>query len=802
MPFKTEHAARQADPRDFDRFRRTHPEGWPTGLDAIWGIRADGSTAIQSVRADAERWTPAKLREWLVGAGMKADIEEAVEASDSPSDLLLSAFRAAREKAGDASTPAEPSERRRGSSRNPAGSASDPGGIDFSEQTEGSIRSMVADFNEGREAGRRISTATARAVVRRGFGAFSTSHRPGMSRVQWGLARLRSFLELAGSGAPDNPKYIQDNDLLPDWHRRSTKKAEGEPDLSLPAYMIAALRRGLKAHKEGRTGDGLQPATVRLARQGVETGRWPADKWVKARAWFRRHRSDWTRGRDTKPGDESPGFAAWLLWADGGDGRGRARVERIAEQIAGPVEKAASPVLAPPPEPNREQWPYQATIDADPSGALYHSPPRILVETPAGHVRSGVDLDGESWSVIMPAHYGEFEGTRGADGDPIDVFVGPDLDAEMVYVFAIAHPDGSYDEDKVFFGFPTLREAEIAFGAAYRRDDLIFGIRAVDRWDFAWWLAEHGRMGHAFHQPIERLGSRTLGVVIKSSQSVPLAPDPAHAVIKFLTQIAQGVEMATGQRLTEIDVKEVSPVDRAANGKTFAVVKSADGAGPAVAEAEKSEGDAVGPADVAKADGADVPVEKVDADVTPPAPVAPVEKGADDAPADIETAKAEGPTTPPTIPVEPKPASKPVSKMEHGDDERMMKAAAGLLNYAGGDMRKAIGALAGVDDEMMKAAAESMKMEADPMAMVAHHLGRIADSMGMSKGAPVEKAAPPSAEPVDIDAAIQKAIGDRIDALAGRVASIEGQTARPNGSTGGESVTKSDKPGGWPSRLA
>lgn len=644
MPFKTEHAARQAGPDNFDDFRRTHPDGWPDGLDAIWGIRADGSTAIQSVRADAERWTPDRLREWLAGAGMRAEIEEAVEAA----------------------------------------------------------------------------------------------------------------------------------------------KAD-EPDLTLPEYMRAALRRGLRAHEEGRTGDGLQPSTVRMARQGAETGRWPADKWVKARAWFRRHRSDWTRGTDTKPGDESPGFAAWLLWADGGDGRGRARVERIAEQIAGPVDKAASPALRPPSRAGDPDRPYVAEIDRE------HAP-NFMVEVPAGHVRSGTDASGERWSVVMPAHYGDIDGTVGADGDPIDVFVGPDLDAEMVYVVAIANPDGSYGEDKVLFGFPSYAEAMRAFGDAYDRDDMILEVRAADRWGFAWWLAEHGRMGHAFREPMQPGAARSPGIVIKARHTVPLAHDPARALIKFLTQIAQGVEMATGNRLTNIDVEEVSPVDRPANGKTFALVKNADGESvPVDAPAEKAaEGEPAGqPVETEKKIiGADAPadaVEKAADDATPE----PTEKADADPPA-VEMEKAEGPTTPPTDP------GGPVEKMEHGD-ERMMKAAAGLLHYAGGDMRKAMGALAGVDDSMMKAAADEMKASADPMVEIARSLGRIADQMGMSKGS-VEKAAP--AAPVDIAAEVEKAVGGRLDALAGRLSAVEGQPARPNGAGGGESVQKGSQPGGWPSRFA
>ena len=67
---------------------------------------------------------------------------------------------------------------------------------------------------------------TAKAVVRRGFGAYSTSHRPGVSRQAWGLARLRAFSYLLKNDRPRYPKYKADNDLLPQEHPRYSKKEE------------------------------------------------------------------------------------------------------------------------------------------------------------------------------------------------------------------------------------------------------------------------------------------------------------------------------------------------------------------------------------------------------------------------------------------------------------------------------------------------------------------------------------------------------------------------------------------------
>lgn len=104
------------------------------------------------------------------------------------------------------STPAPFRDRIKGSRINKTGSAaSKSGSISFSPQTTQSIRSIIV--------GSRVDLPTAKAVVRRGFGAYSTSHRVGVSRVAWGLARLKAFVRKS-KGMRGNPRYVQDNDLL------------------------------------------------------------------------------------------------------------------------------------------------------------------------------------------------------------------------------------------------------------------------------------------------------------------------------------------------------------------------------------------------------------------------------------------------------------------------------------------------------------------------------------------------------------------------------------------------------------
>jgi hypothetical protein len=66
---------------------------------------------------------------------------------------------------------------------------------------------------------KKITVATANAVVRRGMGAYSVSHRPTISggapnsRTAWGIARLNKFMEKK-VGKPVKAAYVQDDDLL------------------------------------------------------------------------------------------------------------------------------------------------------------------------------------------------------------------------------------------------------------------------------------------------------------------------------------------------------------------------------------------------------------------------------------------------------------------------------------------------------------------------------------------------------------------------------------------------------------
>lgn len=110
----------------------------------------------------------------------------------------------------------------------------------------------------------------------------------------------------------------------------------------------------------------------------------------------------------------------------------------------------------------------------------------IAIENPAGTVREGTDETGKAWRTVFKYAYGEFLGTRGMDGDPVDVFVGPKLDAPEVYVVRQMKRKrwDQIDEDKCMIGFPSMEAAKRAYLNHYDDPRFFGGIVAMSRSDF------------------------------------------------------------------------------------------------------------------------------------------------------------------------------------------------------------------------------------------------------------------------------------------------------------------------------
>ncbi|MAR21174.1 MAG: hypothetical protein CMD25_04090 [Flavobacteriales bacterium] len=111
-----------------------------------------------------------------------------------------------------AQTPAKPSERRKGSSKNKPGSAGKGGpSITFSEKVTKSLKEKVKNHNA--KSKKKVTLSQLKKVYRRGAGAFSSSHRPGMSRGGWAMARVNMFLKMKRGGKVKDSYRKADGDI-------------------------------------------------------------------------------------------------------------------------------------------------------------------------------------------------------------------------------------------------------------------------------------------------------------------------------------------------------------------------------------------------------------------------------------------------------------------------------------------------------------------------------------------------------------------------------------------------------------
>ena len=97
----------------------------------------------------------------------------------------------------------------------------------------------------------------------------------------------------------------------------------------------------------------------------------------------------------------------------------------------------------------------------------------VTIENPKGSIRSGKDANGKEWQTEMKHTYGYIRGTKGVDGDHIDVYASSDIDGwkgDKVFVVDQYNPDGSFDEHKVMLGFNNKEEAYNAYLSNYEKD--------------------------------------------------------------------------------------------------------------------------------------------------------------------------------------------------------------------------------------------------------------------------------------------------------------------------------------------
>lgn len=165
--------------------------------------------------------------------------------------------------------------------------------------------------------------------------------------------------------------------------------------------------------------------------------------------------------------------------------------EAVVVSEAKTIDEAAHEAATSPNNDLAEPTVAQAEANNYRLGRIEHSGFKIGIENPEGSYRKGIDGDGKEWSNKINHHYGDLTGTKGADGDAIDVFVKPSTtDGEKVFVVDQVNPsDGKFDEHKVMMGFGSKEEAEAAYRSNYDKNwNGVGNITEVSKDDFKGWV--------------------------------------------------------------------------------------------------------------------------------------------------------------------------------------------------------------------------------------------------------------------------------------------------------------------------
>jgi phage-related protein (TIGR01555 family) len=116
----------------------------------------------------------------------------------------------------------------------------------------------------------------------------------------------------------------------------------------------------------------------------------------------------------------------------------------------------------------------------------------LAIENPKGSLRTGVNHDGTPWTSILPAAYGHIKKTVGADGDEVDVYIGPVPESELVFIVDQKNEiTGEFDEHKCIFGALSLTQARELYLSGFgdgRGEERLSKITPLHVEDFKGWL--------------------------------------------------------------------------------------------------------------------------------------------------------------------------------------------------------------------------------------------------------------------------------------------------------------------------
>lgn len=188
----------------------------------------------------------------------------------------------------------------------------------------------------------------------------------------------------------------------------------------------------------------------------------------------------------------------------------------------------------------------------------------ISIENAKGSVRRGTGADGKPWETTMQNDYGYIRGTEGVDGDHIDVFLSDTPEEGDVFVVDQVNEDGSFDEHKVMYGFPTEQAARDAYLSNYEPGWTGLGaITHVSKDEFKKWIQSSKRKTKPFAE------YKSVQVYKEQNPVLSVEPDGFSDFGPVFTQFkgnAQGAikllsELQDGEAIGALHHKDIGDID-------------------------------------------------------------------------------------------------------------------------------------------------------------------------------------------------------------------------------------------------
>lgn len=201
-----------------------------------------------------------------------------------------------------------------------------------------------------------------------------------------------------------------------------------------------------------------------------------------------------------RPTDVAPVPAAEPGAGQSAGGRASARADRPAAEpaaerspaVAEPagIDEQAHQAATSPTNGHPEPTPAQIEAGNYRKGHVRFQGLDISVENPRGSERSGTRPDGTEWRHTMSDHYGYIRRTEGADGEQVDVYLGPDESSQRVFVVdQVNQQDGTFDEHKVMLGYPDRAAAVAAYRSNFDKGWKVGPVTEMSLDEFKGWLA-------------------------------------------------------------------------------------------------------------------------------------------------------------------------------------------------------------------------------------------------------------------------------------------------------------------------